>query len=68
MLAVSAPSTTPSELAAMAATTVFVCPAAVLKAMRVPPSPLKDNVPPFAVGINAHVLPPSAERKIPRPK
>ncbi len=68
MLAVSAPSTPPSELAAIAATTVLVCPLLVLNAMRVPPRPLKDKLPPFAAGINAHVLPPSAERRMPRPK
>src|ERR1035438_6196576 len=58
----------PSEVVAMAATTVFICPLAVLNAMRVPPRPLKDSAPPLAVGIRAHVVPASAERKMPRPK
>ena len=66
---VSAPATTLSEVADMAASTVLVCPQAMLKAMRVAPKPLKDSVPPFAVEISgAHVVPPSAERRNPRPK
>ena len=51
----------------IAETTVLAAPA-VLNAMRVPPRPLKESAPPFAVGINVHVLPPSAERRMPRPK
>ncbi len=66
--AVTAPSTKPSEVVAIAATTVFVCPLAVLNAMRVPPSPLNDSAPLLAVGIRVQVLPALAERKMPRPK
>ena len=64
VLAVTAPASTPSEVVAMADTTVL----AVLNAMRVPPRPLNDSAPPFAVAIWVQVLPPSAERKMPRPK
>ena len=39
----TAPSIRPSDVVAIAATTVFVCPLAVLNAMRVPPRPLKES-------------------------
>jgi hypothetical protein len=66
--AVTAPSTIPSEVVAIAETTVFVCPVALLKAMRVPPRPLNETAPLFAVEINVHVLPASVERRMPSPK
>src|SRR5258708_20551532 len=48
----------------MADTTVL----AVLKAMRVPPSPLKEREPLLAVGMSVQVFPASLERRMPRPK
>lgn len=68
MLGVSAPATSPSELAAIAATAVFVCPLVVSNAIRAPPRPLKDKAPLLAVEIKVQVLPPLAERRMPRPK
>jgi hypothetical protein len=47
---------------------VFVCPLAALKAILVPPSPLKESAPLFAVEINIQVLPALVDRKIPNPK
>jgi hypothetical protein len=53
----------------MAATTVLVCPVAVLKAMRVAPNPLKESVPAFAVEMSgSRVAPPLVERRSPSPK
>ena len=68
VVAVTAPSIRPSELVAIAETTTFVCPFAVLKAMRVPPSPLKESAPLLALEIRFQVLPASLERKMPKPK
>ncbi len=64
MLAVTEPSTTPSDVVPIAATTVF----AVLNAMCVPPRPLKESEPGFAVEISVQVFPASVERRMPRPK
>src|SRR3954447_1121764 len=54
---VDAPSMIPSDVEVIAATTVFIFPAAVLKARRAPPSPANDRAPLFEVGITFHVLP-----------
>jgi hypothetical protein len=68
-LLVNEPEVMPSAVAAIAATTVLVCPPAVLKAIRVAPSPLKEIVPAFAVEIRgAQVAPPLLERRNPSPK
>jgi hypothetical protein len=68
VFAVTAPSTIPSDVVAIADTTVFTWLLAVLNAMRVPPSPLKESVPVFAVEISVQVMPASVERRMPRPK
>jgi hypothetical protein len=66
--AVTAPSTRPSELVAIAETTVLVWPLALPKTMRVPPSPLNESAPPFAVEVKLQLAPAFVDRKMPNPK
>jgi len=58
----------PSEVVAMAETTVFICPLAVLNAMRVPPKPLNESAPLLAVEISVQAPPAFVERRMPMPK